>query len=59
MSLSKSRSTSSNRKTLIIFLVFVLFAALELAYNFPDVATPLEKLELSARDTTMRVHGIQ
>ena len=59
MSLSEPKTTSPYRKTLIIFLVFIVFAVLELAYNFPDVATPLERLELSARDSTMRARGVK
>ena len=57
MALKKPKSSSPRRKILIILAILVVFAALELAYNFPDIATPLEKLELSARDTALRLQG--
>ncbi len=57
MALKEPKSSSPRRKILIILAILVVFAALELAYNFPDIATPLEKLELSARDTALRLQG--
>ncbi|HAY84923.1 MAG TPA: hypothetical protein DCY42_08380 [Chloroflexi bacterium] len=51
--------TSHGRKTLIVLLVFILLAVLEVAANFPEVATPLERLELAAKDTAVRLRGEQ
>ena len=50
-------TTSPTRKLLIILAIALLLAGLEIAANFPNVATPLERLELSASDTAVRALG--
>ncbi|MBN2045603.1 MAG: adenylate/guanylate cyclase domain-containing protein [Anaerolineales bacterium] len=59
MALREQNSAVPPQKSRIILLIFLVFAVLELAYNFPDIATPLEKLELSARDTAVRLQGVR
>lgn len=59
MDLNLKTQASPWRKTVIILVIFMVFSILELAYNFPRAATPLEKLELAARDTAMRLRGPQ
>ena len=50
---------SRRRKNLMIVLIAVFLAGLNLYANFPEVATPLERLELAAMDTAIRVRGQQ
>jgi adenylate cyclase len=59
MDLKLQKQASPWRKTVIVLIIFLIFSILELAYNFPRIATPLEKLELAARDTAMRVRGLK
>jgi len=55
-----NRTRSSSRLSLILIaVVAIILLALEFASNFPNVSTPLEGLELSARDTLMRLRGVQ
>jgi adenylate cyclase len=49
--------TSRRRKTLIIILILLILVVLEISANFPNIATPLERLELAASDTTIRLRG--
>lgn len=49
-----TKASAARQATIIVLTIFVIFSALELAYRFPGIAAPLEKLELSARDTLMR-----
>ncbi|MEJ2484160.1 MAG: adenylate/guanylate cyclase domain-containing protein [Anaerolineales bacterium] len=51
--------SSKGRKTLLVILIFAILASLELAANFPEVATPLERLELAAMDSAVRFRGKQ
>jgi adenylate cyclase len=59
--MAQQEQTKSSRrsKTLIIVLIAVILAGLEVFANFPDVATPLERLELAAMDTAIRVGNQQ
>lgn len=59
--MAQQEQTKSSRrsKTLIIVLIAVILAGLEVFANFPDVATPLERLELAAMDTAIRVSSQQ
>ncbi len=59
MAQKEQPTASRRRKTLIILLIAVILAALELFTNFPEVATPLERLELAAIDTAIRWRGVQ
>jgi adenylate cyclase len=54
-----SQSTIARRKTLIIILIAVVLIILEIWTQFPDRTTPLERLELSAGDTAIRLRGEQ
>ena len=51
--------SSKGRKTLLVILIFAILASLELAANFPEVATPLERLVLAAMDSAVRFRGKQ
>jgi adenylate cyclase len=53
-----SRNTSRFRVLLIVVTAIVLMA-LEFVSNFPNISTPLEGLELGARDTLMRLRGVR
>jgi adenylate cyclase len=59
MAKNESPKSRLGRKILIILLIAVILAALELFANFPEVATPLERLELAAMDTAIRIRGNQ
>jgi adenylate cyclase len=55
-----NRSRNTSRFSLILIgIVAIALLALEFASNLPNVSTPLEGLELSARDTLMRLRGIR
>src|SRR5271169_6103585 len=55
-----NRSRSSSRLSLILIaVVAIILLALEFASNLPNVSTPLESLELGARDTLMRLRGVR
>ncbi|MBI3158823.1 MAG: adenylate/guanylate cyclase domain-containing protein [Chloroflexi bacterium] len=49
--------SSRRRHLLIILAVAALLVVLEIAGNLPNTTTPLERLELSARDTSFRLRG--
>jgi adenylate cyclase len=55
----KSLFNASRLRVVLIASVAVLLATLELASVFPDVSTPLERLELGARDTMIRIGGVR
>jgi adenylate cyclase len=55
-----NRSRNSSRLSLILIaVVAIILLALQFASNLPNISTPLESLELSTRDTLMRVRGIR
>ena len=55
-----NRSRNSSRLSLILIgVIAVALLALEFASYLPNVDTPLESLELSGRDTLMRLRGVQ
>ncbi len=56
---TKLSKASRRRKLLIIFLIAVILSIFEISANYPNVATPLERLELSARDTAFRLRGVK
>jgi adenylate cyclase len=56
--MNRTNNTSRFRVILIVFTAIILMA-LEFASNLPNVSTPLESLELGARDTLMRVRGVR
>ncbi|TAK14148.1 MAG: adenylate/guanylate cyclase domain-containing protein [Anaerolineae bacterium] len=49
--------SSRRRHFFIIVVVAALLVFLEVAGNLPNTTTPLERLELSARDTSFRLRG--
>lgn len=49
--------SSRRRHFFIIVVVAALLVFLEIAGNLPNTTTPLERLELSARDTSFRLRG--
>jgi len=59
MAQPEQTTSSRRRKNLIILLIAVMLAGLELYANFPETATPLERLELAAMDTATRTRGQQ
>jgi len=52
-----SPNTTLRRQFLIIIVIVILLMVFEFAGEFPDTATPLERLELAAVDTTFRLRG--
>src|SRR5581483_11446039 len=46
-------------RIILIVSIAILLMALEFASNFPNVSTPIERLELGARDTMMRIRGVR
>jgi len=59
MTQNDQAKSSRRRKTLIILLIVLILAGLEVFANFPEVATPLERLELAAMDTAIRARSQQ
>ncbi|HKJ28468.1 MAG TPA: CHASE2 domain-containing protein, partial [Anaerolineales bacterium] len=51
------RKTSRRRKTIVIMLIMLILMILELTANYPNSATPLERLELAASDTATKLRG--
>jgi adenylate cyclase len=52
-----SPKTSSRRHFFIILAIAIILMVFEIAGNFPEIATPLERLEVAAADTTFRFRG--
>ncbi|MGA7192281.1 MAG: adenylate/guanylate cyclase domain-containing protein [Anaerolineales bacterium] len=52
-------SNISRFRVILIVITAIILMALEFASNLPNVSTPLESLELGARDTLMRVRGVR
>lgn len=46
-------------RTILIVATAILLLVLEFASNYPNVSTPIERLELGARDTMMRLRGVR
>jgi adenylate cyclase len=57
MTETTSQKTASRRHFLIILVIAIILMAFEIAGNFPETATPLERLELAAADTTFLLRG--
>ena len=57
MDSNASQNNSRRRKTIIIVSILLLFSILEILSRYPDIATPLERLELAAGDTAIRMRG--
>ncbi|MBN2500134.1 MAG: adenylate/guanylate cyclase domain-containing protein [Anaerolineales bacterium] len=56
--LERQTSSSINRRQIVIIVVLMLLLiGIEITGLLPGVSTPLERLELSARDTAMRLRG--
>lgn len=51
--------TSQRRKIIIIVIIAVILIAFELVANFPQISSPLERVELTARDTAFMLRGPQ
>jgi len=52
-------SNPSRFRVILIVATAIILMALEFASNLPNVSTPIESLELGARDTLMRVRGVR
>lgn len=55
----KLSRTTSRLSTILIVVVAILLLAFQFASSLSDVSTPLETMELGARDTMMRLRGTQ
>lgn len=52
-----STKISSRRHFLIILVIALILMIFEVAANFPNTTTPIERLELTASDTSFRLRG--
>ena len=55
----QTKNKGLSRQRILLIATVVLLAALEIASVFPALITPIERLDFAARDTAMRVRGIQ
>src|ERR1700690_4288401 len=55
----RSASNTSRFRVILIVVTAIVLMALEFASNIPNISTPLEGLELGARDTLMRLRGVR
>jgi len=57
MASSSASKSSQRRKFLILFVLAVLLIALEFSASFPFISSPVERMELTARDTAFLLRG--
>ncbi|MEN8243059.1 MAG: adenylate/guanylate cyclase domain-containing protein [Chloroflexota bacterium] len=57
MASNSASKSSRRRKFLILFILAVLLIALELSASFPFISSPVERMELTARDTAFLLRG--
>lgn len=50
-------SSNTRRQFLIIIIILIILSAIEIAGKLPGISTPVERLELSARDFSFRLRG--
>jgi adenylate cyclase len=58
MTETTSTKATSRRHLIIILAIAFILMVFEVAANFPDTTTPIERLELTAADTTFRLRGV-
>jgi adenylate cyclase len=57
MSSTSAPNASQRRKFFILFILAVILIALEFSANLPFISSPLERMELTARDTAFLMRG--
>lgn len=57
MKTNDAQINARRRKTIVISLILLIFIVLEVLSRYPNTATPLERLELAASDTAIRLRG--
>lgn len=57
MTTSTAPKRSQRRKLFIIVVIAIILIIFEIVANFPQISSPLERMELTARDTAFQLRG--